>query len=116
MAMADGVGLPLAIHTAAATPHEVTLVPGPLAATLTAERPDRLSGDPPYASAPLDAEWAAAGMEMIAPQRAHRLKPATQAGRPLRRYRRRWLVERLFAWGRMSGVWWCIMSPMPPPS
>lgn len=34
---------------------------------------------------------------MIAHHRATR-KLATQEGRPLRRYQRRWLVERFFAW------------------
>jgi transposase len=36
---------------------------------------------------------------MIAPQRSSR-KPenATQDGRPLRRYRRRWIVERTISW------------------
>jgi transposase len=34
---------------------------------------------------------------MIAPHRANR-KNRTQDGRPLRRYRRRWQVERFFAW------------------
>jgi transposase len=33
---------------------------------------------------------------MIAPNRRGRKK--TQDGRPLRRYKRRWKVERLFAW------------------
>jgi transposase len=33
---------------------------------------------------------------MIAPNRAKRAK--TQDGRPLRRYRRRWKIERLMAW------------------
>ncbi len=37
------------------------------------------------------------GVEMIAPHRSNRhLK--TQDGRRLRRYKRRWLVERYFAW------------------
>ena len=35
---------------------------------------------------------------MIAPPRANRTKPKIQDGRVLRRYRRRWKVERLFAW------------------
>jgi transposase len=34
---------------------------------------------------------------MISPNRYNR-KQKTQDGRPLRRYRRRWKVERLFAW------------------
>jgi transposase len=41
---------------------------------------------------------AAVGIELIAPHRANRKQPATQDGRPLRRYRRRWKIERLFAW------------------
>jgi transposase len=36
-------------------------------------------------------------VEMIAPNKAGR-KKKTQDGRALRRYRRRWHVERLFAW------------------
>jgi transposase len=35
---------------------------------------------------------------LIAPHKANRKKPATQDGRKLRRYKRRWKVERLFAW------------------
>ena len=98
MAVADRTGLPLAVYTAAATPHEVTLVAATLAATFTTEFPARLIGDKAYDSDPLDAELAQAGIELIAPHRANRKKPATQDGRPLRRYRRRWKIERLFAW------------------
>src|SRR5919108_1775 len=47
---------------------------------------------------PLDEALAAQGIEMIAPHRVKRKKPKTQDGRPLRRYKRRWKVERLFAW------------------
>ena len=37
------------------------------------------------------------GIEVIAPHRSGRSEP-TQDGRSLRRYRRRWTIERLFAW------------------
>ena len=37
------------------------------------------------------------GVEMISPNRSNR-KQKTQDGRPLRRYRRRWKIERGFAW------------------
>jgi transposase len=37
------------------------------------------------------------GIEMIAPHRGLRREP-TQDGSALRRYRKRWRVERLFAW------------------
>ena len=35
---------------------------------------------------------------MIAPHRKNRKKPKTQDGRKLRHYKRRWKIERLFAW------------------
>ena len=37
-------------------------------------------------------------VDTTAPHRANRKKPKTQDGRALRRYRRRWYVERTFAW------------------
>jgi transposase len=60
--------------------------------------PDKLIGDRAYDSDPLDATLAIQGVEIIAPHRRNRKKPKTQDGRPLRRYKRRWKVERLFAW------------------
>jgi len=38
------------------------------------------------------------GIELISPHRKNRTTPPTQDGRALRRYRRRWKIERLFAW------------------
>ena len=98
MAVADRHGLPIAVHTASATPHEVTLVHATLTRRLTTAQPHRLIGDRAYDSDPLDRSLAARGIEMIAPHKRNRQRPPTQDGRPLRRYRRRWKVERLFAW------------------
>jgi len=98
MAVADGAGLPLAVHTTSASPHEVSLVTDTLLESFVDEFPERLIGDKAYDSDPLDEELATAGIEMIAPHRGNRKKPATQDGRQLRRYRRRYKVERLFAW------------------
>jgi transposase len=98
MAVADRAGLPLAAHTASASPHEITLVEATLAARYVEEPPTRLIGDRAYDSDPLDEQLAEQGIEMIAPHRRGRTKPKTQDGRPLRRYRRRWKVERLFGW------------------
>ena len=39
---------------------------------------------------------------MIAPHRRNRTKRRTQDGRRLRRYERRWLVERFFGWLQWS--------------
>jgi transposase len=61
------------------------------------ELPEKLIGDMAYDSDGLDAQLAERGVEMIAPHNPTR-KRKTQDGRPLRRYRRRWHVERLFAW------------------
>ncbi len=38
------------------------------------------------------------GIELIVPHRSNRKKAPTQDGRSLRRYRRRWVVERTNAW------------------
>jgi transposase len=99
MAVANRSGLPLAVHTASASPHEVTLVEDTLEAGFVEQKPERLIGDRAYDSDPLDEQLEAEGIEMIAPHRkGRRKKPKTQDGRKLRRYRRRWKVERLFAW------------------
>ena len=98
MALADRSGVPLAVCTASASPHEVTLVEPTLAASFLDERPGRLIGDRAYDSDPLDAALKAQGVEMIAPHRKGRKKSKTQDGRKLRRYKKRWKVERLFAW------------------
>jgi transposase len=98
MAVADRSGLPLAVYAASASPHEVTLVGETLAQVLIAERPERLIGDKAYDSDPLDEELAEQGIELIAPHKSNRKKAPTQDGRKLRRYKRRWKVERLFAW------------------
>ena len=96
--VADNASLPLAIHAASAAPHEVTLVGETLLQSFITEAPERLIGDKAYDSDPLDAELAERGIELIAPHRANRKKAPTQDGRKLRRYRRRWKVERLWAW------------------
>jgi transposase len=98
MGIADGHGLPLALRTESASPAEVKLVEKTLDERLVADVPERLIGDKAYDSDRLDqALLANYGTEMIAPNRANRRVP-TQDGRPLRRYVRRWKVERLFAW------------------
>jgi len=96
MAVADKHGLPVAVSIASASPHEVTLVGQTLAEMVLPNAPEHLVGDNAYDSDRLDAELARYGVEMIAPHRSNR-KNATQDGRALRRYRRRWKVERLFA-------------------
>jgi len=67
-----------------------------LAGCFLDQLPERLIGDKAYDSDGLDKILAEEyGIEMISPNRANRGK--TQDGRPLRRYKRRWKVERIFA-------------------
>ncbi len=97
MAMAAGNSVPLAVTIDSASPHESKLVDETLAGSFLDELPEKLIGDKAYDSDPpdrhLDEEY---GIEMVAPNRENRSN--TQNGRALRRYLRRWVVERLFAW------------------
>jgi len=67
-----------------------------LGASFLGDDPERLIGNRAYDS--LGAALHERGIEIIAPHRRNRKKPKTQNGRKLRRYKRRWKVELLFAW------------------
>jgi transposase len=97
VAATDGRGLPLAVGIASASPHETKLIEATLDESLIDELPARLIGDKAYDADKLDERlWSERGLTLISPNRAGRRK--TQDGRELRRYKRRWKVERLFAW------------------
>jgi transposase len=84
---------------ASASPAEVRLVRPTLDDRFFAEFPPRLIGDKAYDSDPLDEELLhECAIDLIAPHKDNRVRPATQDGRSLRRYTRRWTVERFFAW------------------
>lgn len=98
MAIGDSHGLPLAIHLASASPYETTLVEATLAGRFLKALPARLIGDRAYDSDPLDQRLRDQyDIELIAAHRTNR-RTRTQDGRALRRARRRWKIERLFAW------------------
>jgi transposase len=99
MAIADRHGLPIAAGIASASPHETKLVEETLDACFLEQPPDRLVGDRAYDCDPLDERLRdERGVELIAPHRSNRRRARTQDGRALRRYVRRWKIERLFAW------------------
>jgi transposase len=100
MAVADRNGLPVAVSTDSASPAEVKLVTQTLEQRFVTEVPERLIGDKAYDSDALDKQVLEQfGSEMIAPHReGRRSDRITQDGRPLRRFQRRWKIERLFAW------------------
>jgi transposase len=97
MAICDRHGLPVAVHVASASPYEPHLVPATLDARFLTELPARLIGDRGYDSDALDAQLLKDySIEMIARHRRGRRR--TQDGRAARRTKRRWKIERLFAW------------------
>jgi transposase len=106
MVLADGQGIPLGVSVHSASPAEVTLAEETLSTVRVGngrkghprQNPDRLIADRGYDSDPLRARLAKRGIEQITPHRSNRKKAKTQDGRPLRRYRRRWKIERSIAW------------------
>ena len=98
MAITDAAGIVLSISVESASPHEVTLVEQTLDKRFIDALPEKLIGDKAYDSDELDDCLKEQGVEMIAPHRSNRKKKATQDGRKLKRYTRRWKVERFFAW------------------
>jgi transposase len=100
MAIADRNGVPIAAYLAAASRHEAPLVEATLNSRLVDQLPERLIGDKAYDSDPLDARLAAIHVEMIAKnfERYGKRKAPSQDGRALRRAKRRWRIERVFAW------------------
>lgn len=97
MAITDATGFPIAIWTAGVQRHEVPLLQETLDMCLTDEVPTRLMADRVYDSDPLRQTLYNQGVELICPHRKNRVKIKTQDGRKLRRYKRRWKVERFFA-------------------
>ncbi|MBA3273203.1 MAG: IS5 family transposase [Chthoniobacterales bacterium] len=104
MVVADGAGIPLGSRLFSASPAEVRLAQETLKNVQVPRtgrgrprnRPARLICDRAY-----DAQWfrerlAARGVELICPHRRAR-KVQLQDKRPLRRYRRRWKMERTLA-------------------
>src|SRR5262245_42472642 len=106
MVVGDGEGLPLGVSITSASPAEVRLATAALNEVSVPrhgpgrpkKRMRRLIADRAYDSDGLRAELRRVGVELICPHRRSRKRPATQDGRPLRRYRRRWKIERTIAW------------------
>jgi len=107
MVVVDGRGLPLGNYLHSASPAEVKLAETTLATIRVgrrhrAGRPRqklvRVIADKAYDSDPLRKRLQQRGIELVCPHKSNRVRRATQDGRALRRYRRRWIVERTNAW------------------
>jgi transposase len=99
MLVTDGKGTPLGLHVDSASPGETRLLETVLEdVRVPRTRLPRLIADKGYDSDPLRRTLAKRGTQLIAPHRSSRTRSQPQDRRPLRRYRRRWIVERTFAW------------------
>jgi len=105
MVLVDGEGVPLGALLTSATPHEVTLAEATLARVKVPRgcgrprsKPQRIVADKGYDSDPLRRRLKQRGIELIAPYRWYKNEKAFYDGRKLRRYKRRWKVERTNAW------------------
>jgi transposase len=99
MAITDKNSLPVAISMASASPHEITLVEETVKRRFTNKNPKKLVGDKAYDSDTHDELLKKNyGIDLISPHKSNRKKRKTQDGRPLRRYKKRWVVERFNAW------------------
>ena len=99
MVVVDGQGIPVASRLASASPAEVKLIEG----TLDRSKVDfpfnlKLVLDRAYDSDPLRNRLRERWIQMVCPHRKGRKRKPSQDGRSLRRYKRRWKVERTFAW------------------
>jgi transposase len=97
MAVTDRHGTPIAATIARGERHETQLVAQTLRSCFASDPPPLLIGDKAYDSDPLDVALLKSGVELVAPHIRGR-KKKTQDGRRLRRYKRRWRIERCFAW------------------
>ncbi|SRR6266851_5685652 len=105
MVLVDGQGLPLGVRLESASPSEVTLAEATLDEVRVPRRkgrprqkPERVIGDRGYDSDPLRQRLKKRGIELIAPYRKNNQGRRYEDGRKLRRYKRRWIVERTNAW------------------
>lgn len=97
MAIIEKHGYPIGLHILSASPAEIKLVEKAIEALTVPEQLVYLIDDKAYDSDPMDKQLEEKyGIQLIAPNRRNRQKK--QEGRSLRKYKRRWKVERFFAW------------------
>jgi transposase len=105
MVVVDGKGIPMGVRIVSATPAEVTLAEETMSTIRVPrggrgrpkQKPKRVIADKGYDSMPLRHRMHQRGIELIVPARKDRLH-IYYDGRKLRRYKKRWKVERTFAW------------------
>jgi transposase len=107
MVLADGQGTPLGVCVEKASPSEVKLLERTLDSVKVKRRrgacrrphkPERLIADRGYDSNGARALLVKREIEPIIPKRRNNTVATHQDGRKLRRYKRRWIIERTNSW------------------
>jgi transposase len=95
----DATGLPLGLAVAGAEVSEQELLlPALKDIPLAVPEGTPVIADKGHDSDPLRDDLESEGFVPIIPHRKNRVRPSRNDGRRLRRYRRRWLIERTNAW------------------
>jgi transposase len=106
MVVVDGQGIPIGAHLDSASLNEVTLLETTIE-TISVSRsgrgrprknPKRIIADKGYDSDPLRQRLARRGIDWICPYRQNNKEKKYHDGRKMRRYKRRYKVERTSAW------------------
>jgi transposase len=105
LVLVDGQGLPLGVRLESASPGEARLAEATLAEVHVPRRkgrpwqkPKRVIADRAYDSDPLRERLKKRGIDLIVPYRKNSKLRRYEDGRKLRRYKRRWIIERTNAW------------------
>jgi len=106
LVVVDGQGIPLGSHTDSASPAEIKLLEKVMADIRVPKkgpgrprtRPKRVIGDKAYDSDPARKRLRRRGINLLAPHRKNNRNVNRQDDRLWDRYKRRYIVERTFAW------------------
>ena len=102
MVLVDGQGTPLGIHVDSASPSETKLLDATLADVRVkrgrCNKPERLIAIGATTAILIRAKLAQMGIEPIIPAKCNNPRATHQDGRILRRFKRRWIIERTNAW------------------
>jgi IS5 family transposase len=98
MVLANGTGIPLTCSTHSAERAEVKLAAETVDQACHTKVPTPLIADKGYDSDELRDEMAEKNVLLISSHRQNRKHTSRQDGRRMRRYSRRWIVERTISW------------------
>lgn len=98
MAICDGNSLPVAVMVESASPSEMKLAEPTFNGRLIPEKPAVMVADRGYDSNAVRNFFVDCGIQPVIPAKRNNRVATHQDGRTLRRYKKRWKIERLNAW------------------